>query len=83
MYGKPAQASIAIVNDMFEADNYFLMPQEYATKWDEMNNLQKEYSMKIVLGEFNIDKFDEMVEKWYKAGGTLYTELANEYLNNK
>jgi putative aldouronate transport system substrate-binding protein len=83
LYGKPAQASIAIVNEMFEADNYFLMPQEYATKWDEMNNLQKEYSMKIVLGEYDIDKFDEMVEKWYKAGGTLYTELANEYFNNK
>ena len=46
-----------------------------------MNNLYKEYSMKIVLGEYAIDKFDEMVTKWYKAGGTLYTDLANEYFN--
>ncbi len=82
IYGKPGFDSLQIVNAMFESDNYFLMPQKYATKWDEMSNLYKEYSLKIVLGEYQIDKFDEMVDKWYKAGGDIYTSLANEYFEN-
>lgn len=83
LYTKPGQTSLNILHENWEEDNYFLMPQKYATMWDEMNNIYKEYAVKIVTGEYSIDKFDEMVEKWYAAGGTLYTKLANEYFNGK
>lgn len=83
MYGKPAKASLDIVHKVFEADNYFLMPQQYATQRDEMNNIYKEYSIKIVTNQIPIEKFDEMVQKWYKAGGELYTTLATEFFSKK
>jgi len=44
-----------------------------------MVNLYKEYSVKIVTGEYSVDKFDEFVTKRYKAGGKIYTQLANEH----
>jgi len=59
------------------------MPQEYATLLDAMNSIEREYSSKIVMGQFDIDKFDEFVEKWYKAGGETYTKLANEYFRSR
>jgi putative aldouronate transport system substrate-binding protein len=83
LYGKPGEASLKIAHSLFEGDNYFLMPQRYATQWDAMNNLYKEYSIKIVTNQYPIEKFDEMVQKWYQAGGELYTKLANEYFNAK
>ncbi|MBP6961422.1 MAG: extracellular solute-binding protein [Thermotogae bacterium] len=83
LYGKPGKASLEIAHALFEGDNYFLMPQRYATQWDAMNNLYKEYSIKIVTNQFPIEKFDEMVQLWYKAGGDLYTQLANEHFKNK
>jgi len=55
------------------------MPAKYSTSWDEMNNLYKEYSIKIVTGEYAIEKFDEFVTKWRKAGGDTYIKLANEF----
>lgn len=83
VYGEAGEKAMEIVYKYYEADNYFPMPEEYATKWDEMNNLYKQYSVKIVTGEYSLDKFDEFVEKWCKAGGDLYTKLANEYFKNK
>ncbi|MPN51828.1 hypothetical protein SDC9_199478 [bioreactor metagenome] len=44
-----------------------------------MHNLYKEYSIKIVTGEYAIEKFDEFVTKWRKAGGDTYIKLANEF----
>lgn len=79
LMGEAGKASQKITNETYDEDNYFPMPVKYATKWDEMVNLYKEYSVKIVTGEYSVDKFDEFVTKWYKAGGEIYTQLANEH----
>lgn len=38
--------------------------------------LFREYAGLIILGEYDIDKFDEFVEKWYAQGGTEITARA-------
>jgi putative aldouronate transport system substrate-binding protein len=42
------------------------------------NRLYREYASLIILGEYDIDKFDEFVEKWYAQGGQEVTERARE-----
>ena len=79
LYGEVGKKSLEIVNKYYVEDNYFDMPAKYSTSWDEMNNLYKEYSIKIVTGEYPIEKFDEFVSKWRKAGGDTYIKLANEF----
>ncbi|WP_299091867.1 extracellular solute-binding protein [uncultured Metabacillus sp.] len=41
--------------------------------------LFQEYLTKIVIGEWPIEKFDEFVDKWYKAGGEQVTERVQEW----
>lgn len=49
--------------------------------WDALENLYKEYSFKIISGEYEIDKFDDFVAEWYRLGGDDITEYANSVLN--
>lgn len=83
LLGNAGAKSLEICEKYYTGDNYFPMPQEYATLWDAMNVLEREYSAKIVTGQFELDKFDEFVEKWYEAGGETYTQLANEYFKSR
>lgn len=47
---------------------------------DIMNRtLYVEYASKIISGEWDIDKFDEFVEKWYASGGEQVTQTAREW----
>lgn len=47
---------------------------------DIMNRtLYVEYASKIITGEYDIDKFDEFVEKWYATGGEAVTKAAREW----
>jgi len=47
---------------------------------DIMNKtLYIEYACKIIIGEYNIDKFDEFVERWYASGGEAVTQAAREW----
>lgn len=41
--------------------------------------LYVEYVSKIIIGEYDIDKFDEFVEKWYASGGEEVTKAAREW----
>ncbi len=41
--------------------------------------LYVEYASKIITGEYEIDKFDEFVEKWYASGGEQVTKAAREW----
>ena len=41
--------------------------------------LYVEYASKIITGEYDIDKFDEFVEKWYASGGEEVTKAAREW----
>jgi len=52
----------------------------YSDYPDIMNKtLYIEYASKIITGEYNIDKFDEFVEKWYSSGGKAVTETARDW----
>lgn len=61
-------------------DKNFLVPEQYVTNWDAMNNLYKEYAADIVTGKKPVSAFDEFVQKWYKAGGTELTKYAQTKL---
>ncbi|WP_174734578.1 extracellular solute-binding protein [Mesobacillus harenae] len=80
MLSAPATESQKVVNQYFEEDNAFLIPEEYVAQWDAMENLYKEYSADIITGKQPLDTFDEFVEEWYAAGGEDLTKLANEKL---
>ncbi len=61
-------------------DPDFPIPEELGPTWDALSNLQKEYTYKIISGEYSIDKFDEFVKEWYDLGGDKVTEYANSVL---
>jgi putative aldouronate transport system substrate-binding protein len=43
------------------------------------HKIYQEYSAKIILGEWPIEKFDEFVTLWKKSGGEEVTKRANEW----
>lgn len=63
------------------SDPDFPIPEDLSPTWDALGNLYKEYSYKIISGEYSIDKFDDYVAEWYKLGGDDITEYANSILN--
>ncbi len=67
--------------DYAVSDPDFPIPEELSPTWDALGNLYKEYSFKIISGEYSIDKFDDYVTEWYKLGGDKVTEYANSVLN--
>ena len=61
-------------------DPDFPIPADMAPTWDALTNLYKEYSFKIITGEYSIDKFDDFVKEWYDLGGDKITEYAQGML---
>lgn len=45
----------------------------------QSHKLFQEYLTKIVIGEWPIEKFDEFVDRWNKAGGDKVTQRAQEW----
>lgn len=45
----------------------------------QSHKLFQEYLTKIVIGEWPIEKFDEFVDRWNKAGGSVVTERVQEW----
>ncbi|MBM7577855.1 extracellular solute-binding protein [Jeotgalibacillus terrae] len=78
MLSEPANESMQLANEYFAEDNAFILPQEFVSQWDAMENLYREYSADIITGKLPIEAFDDFVDEWYAAGGTELTELANE-----
>lgn len=78
LLNKTAKQSLEITGSYYTEDNNFTIPDQYKTKWESMNKLYREYSYKIISGEYNLNKFDEFVDKWYAMGGKDITELANK-----
>lgn len=55
----------------------FVPPSVYEGYPDiRTHRLYQEYMSKIIVGEWDIDRFDEFVERWYESGGTEVTERA-------
>jgi putative aldouronate transport system substrate-binding protein len=77
---KDALDAGALAKKYMLADKNFLVPAQFATNWDAMTNLYKEYAADIVTGKKPISAFDEFVDKWNKAGGLDVTKYANTVL---
>ncbi|MNI89620.1 hypothetical protein D3C73_1470420 [compost metagenome] len=45
----------------------------------QSHKLFQEYLTKIVIGEWPIEKFDEFVDRWKKAGGETVTKRVQEW----
>ena len=78
--GKAGLTSRKIADSFYNEDINFLIPEEFAAKWDAMENLYKEYEFKIISGEYELAKFDEFVQKWKEIGGTEILKYVNETL---
>jgi putative aldouronate transport system substrate-binding protein len=79
--GPVGQAGWDFVGEYAVGDPDFPIPEELSPTWDALQNLTKEYSYKIISGEYSINKFDEYVKQWYALGGDKVTAYANERLN--
>lgn len=57
------------------------MPGNVYSGYPDIQNktLYIEYASKIITGEYDIDKFDEFVEKWYATGGEEVTQAARQW----
>ncbi|MGX1195094.1 extracellular solute-binding protein [Metabacillus sp. SLBN-84] len=80
LLSKEAEASLKLVNDFYQEDNLFILPEEYIANWDAMENLYKEYSTDIITGKRPLEDFDAFVKEWEAAGGKEITEYANKQL---
>lgn len=61
------------------------MPSAVYDGYADIQNktLYIEYASKIITGDYDIDKFDEFVEKWYATGGEQVTEAARAWYASK
>ena len=61
------------------------MPSSVYDGYEDIQNrtLYVEYASKIISGEFELDKFDEFVERWYKNGGQAVTDRVREWYAGK
>jgi len=76
LLGPAGQKSWDYIQQYAVGDPDFPIPEELSPVWDALGNLYKEYSYKIISGEYGIDKFDEFVSQWYRLGGDKVTEYA-------
>lgn len=61
------------------------MPASVYEGYEDIQNrtLYVEYISKIITGEYDLDKFDEFVDRWYKNGGTEVTERVRAWYAGK
>jgi len=78
LLSEPATKSQQAVQQSYTEDNSFIIPEEFVTNWDAMENLYKEYSTDIITGKRPVSDFDKFVQEWKKAGGDEVTKFANE-----
>jgi putative aldouronate transport system substrate-binding protein len=72
--------SMKLAENYYSEDVNFIMPRQFAATYDALNNLYKEYSCKIISGEYPLEKFDEFVKQWSAEGGDKLTTYANQNL---
>ncbi|NQD68665.1 ABC transporter substrate-binding protein, partial [Bacillus haikouensis] len=80
LLSEPAANSQDLAGKFYAEDNSFIIPEEYVSSWDAMENLYKEFSTDIITGKRSIDDFDKFVEEWKNAGGEQITDYANKQL---
>ena len=81
MLGPAGRTGWDFILEYAVGDPDFPIPADMSPTWDALENLYKEYSFKIISGEYGIDKFADFVTEWYRLGGDDITEYANSVLN--
>ncbi|WP_226036071.1 extracellular solute-binding protein [Aquibacillus saliphilus] len=74
----PAQKSLELTEKYYEADNNFVVPEEFVSTWDATQNIYREFATDVIKGAVDIEEFDNYVEDWYAAGGDEITKHAKE-----
>ena len=70
-------------NDRFMIDKFAGAPPDaMVEKWGSLSSLQNEVIIKIIVGDYEVDYFDEFVEDWHKLGGTEITAAVNEWYSS-
>lgn len=82
LLGDSAQRSLDLGVKFLKEDTNFLIPKKLAPTWDALQNLYREYSYKLISGEYSMDRFDDFVEQWYELGGDQLTDYAQEVLGD-
>ena len=61
------------------------MPSSVYDGCEDIQNrtLYVEYASKIITGEYDLDKFDEFVTRWYNEGGETVTGRVREWYAGK
>ncbi|MBI9102412.1 MAG: extracellular solute-binding protein [Spirochaetales bacterium] len=80
LLGEAGQAGWDFILEYAVGDPDFPIPEELSPTWDALGNLYKEYSFKIITGEYGISAFDDFVKEWYALGGDKVTEYAQDML---
>lgn len=78
LLSEPAQNSRDFANEFYNPDNSFIIPEEFVSKWDAMENIYKDFSADVITGKRPVSEFDDYVKDWNKAGGDEITKYANE-----
>ena len=47
-----------------------------------LSSLQNEVIIKIIVGDYEVDYFDEFVDDWHKLGGTEIMAAVNEWYSS-
>ena len=75
---------IIAMDRMIEEPANFLTPAFFettdsmSTRWASLEKLEMQAILKIIVGEADLDSFDQFVADWTNAGGDIITEEVNE-----
>lgn len=65
----------------FVTPAFFETTDSMATKWASLEKMEMETILKIIIGEKDINAFDEFVQQWNKFGGEQITNEVNEEIS--
>lgn len=70
-----------------EAENVTLKEQAFSSRtasmsdfWSNLQTLETTYLQSIIIGDKEVQAYDEFIEKWKSEGGTMITEEVNELI---
>jgi putative aldouronate transport system substrate-binding protein len=66
--------------DVFEIDQFYGVPGDaMARNWATLTTMRDEVFTKIIMGESELDAFDDFVRDWYRLGGREVTQEVNDW----
>lgn len=64
----------------YENPVFFDTTETMTMRWSSLKKMEDETMLKIIMGEAELDAFDDFVEQWYKLGGETITNEIREML---